>query len=355
MTRCGVSETWITGMKGDAMRKTYVVLVVAALGLMGLLHAQTAKDGAAQAPAAPTQPGPQEDGAARANAVAELGVNEGQPVDSGFVFVDGRYVEAPYRVSRRGVGLYINDVHLYDRGPWPPFRFDEVKEDPGLPPGLTTSSVFDDLRIPGKRDAWDSRKYRWLLAHYEPEEARRRFLQWIQQLPFVKKVEYRSPWDVVVEHLGGKKTYLDLTVSNYTPPTKEQVVRELDRIRGDLENRLAKGDGYLFFFGGGLEISFGKTKAARDLGLVAEILGSARTKEEKGLLLERLGVLPREETRGRDVLVNRFQPSDQLDRRVEVLVKQTGVKPRRLADLPPLPPDPVPMKPPAAVKGTAVD
>jgi len=40
--------------------------------------------------------------------VDEFGITTGRTINNGFVFVDGQYVEAPYILSRRGLGLYVN-------------------------------------------------------------------------------------------------------------------------------------------------------------------------------------------------------------------------------------------------------
>lgn len=41
-------------------------------------------------------------------AVALFGESEGAPIRTGIVFVDGRFVRPPYKVSRRGNGIFIN-------------------------------------------------------------------------------------------------------------------------------------------------------------------------------------------------------------------------------------------------------
>jgi hypothetical protein len=267
------------------------------------------------------------------------------------VFFDGRYIEAPYRVSRRGVGLFINEIRLRDLGKWPPLKVDEVTEDPGVPTGLTKNSKFDDLSIPGTPDAWHSRKFRWLMKQYAPDEARERFIEYVQSLPFVKKVEPLGHQMVMVEYYSGGKVGLNLTRSNYTPPTKDQLVKGMESSRSYLEGELAKGVCF-FFFTKGPEISCSGGKAARELGLIAEILRSARPKEEKALLLQRLGLLPGAAFGSLEKFLTSFQASDQLDRRITALVKEMGVKPRHLEDLPPQPLDPKLLVPPPAPGGT---
>jgi hypothetical protein len=46
------------------------------------------------------------------NSLKQFGVAEGKSVDNGFVFVDGRYIESPYVISRRGLSLYVNNIKI---------------------------------------------------------------------------------------------------------------------------------------------------------------------------------------------------------------------------------------------------
>lgn len=44
-----------------------------------------------------------------ADPVQALGVTHGDPVDAGFIFVDGHYLDAPYIVSQIGLEVRINN------------------------------------------------------------------------------------------------------------------------------------------------------------------------------------------------------------------------------------------------------
>jgi len=112
-----------------------------------------------------------------------FGVKKGTPVESGFVFLDGVYIEAPYSVSRRGGDIYVNDAKIEDVvGMWPPPYAED--KDPGMPPGLTKDSTFKDLDFPDRPgDSWDRKKRRWLCSHFPPEEATRRTIEYYMSLP----------------------------------------------------------------------------------------------------------------------------------------------------------------------------
>jgi hypothetical protein len=272
-------------------------------------------------------------------------------VDEGFVFLEGRYIEAPYRVDQRGGSLFINGVFLRKCAGWPLRWFKPVTEDPGVPNGLTRDSNMDDMRIPGNPpDSWDARKYRWLKANYTLDEARRLYIEYLQTLPFVKSVRPVASGLILVEHFNGKIFHTTDLIKVRTPPTKDQIVQSIEQSRRYLEKELAKGVCF-FFFAKGPEISCGRDGAARNLGLMAEILRSERPKEEKATLLRRMGLLPPGDFRGLDQFLTNFQVSDQLDKRLAALAKDMRVKPRRLEDLPPLPPDPTPLGSPPAPGG----
>lgn len=51
-------------------------------------------------------------------AITALGVTEGKAQANGFVFFDGRYIQAPYTVSRRGNGIYVNRFAVLESSEW---------------------------------------------------------------------------------------------------------------------------------------------------------------------------------------------------------------------------------------------
>jgi len=55
-------------------------------------------------------------------AITALGVTEGKAQANGFVFFDGRYIQAPYTISRRGNGLYVNRFAVLESSEWATLR-----------------------------------------------------------------------------------------------------------------------------------------------------------------------------------------------------------------------------------------
>lgn len=57
-----------------------------------------------------------------------FGVTTGEPVNEGYAFIDGSYIEPPYVVSRKGLALFINDLEIKKprRHPESPVLIDET-------------------------------------------------------------------------------------------------------------------------------------------------------------------------------------------------------------------------------------
>jgi hypothetical protein len=77
-----------------------------------------------------------------ADHVEEFGSTEGTNVNSGFLLLDGRYMPLPYKVTRRGLSVFINDLRV--DGPvikWP--ISEDWKGKPFAPP-LDRDSVLKE-------------------------------------------------------------------------------------------------------------------------------------------------------------------------------------------------------------------
>ncbi|HUS45417.1 MAG TPA: hypothetical protein VM219_05240 [Phycisphaerae bacterium] len=275
------------------------------------------------------------------NAIKELGVKEGESVDSGFIFFDGRYIDAPYTVSQRGRRLFVNEVMIYqwDRWPLPDLRVDE---DPGYPPGLTEKSIMDDVIKGNSENSPWQRKGRYLDQHFPPDVARQKLADWFRGLPFVESVEFVGRTsNIKIKMKNGKEQGVGLSPppaeSSYSWHfTNKDIVKGLEYDRNKYEAYLKKGKA-VFIFSKGHPVTMIRKKAARDLGLMTEILRSDRTKEEKIDLLQRMEFLRPPSMGGNEMfmpLITQFQASEQLEERIDQLVKETGVTPRTLQDLP---------------------
>jgi len=292
-----------------------------------------------------------------ASAVRILGVVEGKPIDSGFIFIDGRYVEAPYTVSRRGRQLFINDILIYQWAEWP-LMDRHVREDPGPPPKeYEKLTSFAEIITGNPEDVLNShldRKRRYLFEHFPKEEAKEKMMEYYRQCPFVASARFVPEWGhVKITTKSGEKE----NMNPWAPPPHtvlhwdfgaQDVLRGLESLRNSYTGSLSRNTS-LFFFGApfneyctqirpsGFYPAFWKHPG--DLKLMVEVLASARSEAEKIEILGRMDFLPSpncapREKKNYETLIRHFQPSAQLDERIAALIKQTGVTPRTVKDLP---------------------
>lgn len=260
-------------------------------------------------------------------AIKVFGTKSGKPIESGFVFKDAAYVEAPYIISRRSVDIYVNEIKVATPVRWPPVDYDDKK--PAVPTGLTRNSTFKDLEIrdcPG--DSFDRKMVRWLSRHYSKPEARGMIAEYYRTLPFVAHVEPMGDFLVVSTWNSDKKMMISIAGQPYVPPTPEELLKELERVRTQWEERLKKGD-CCFLLSSGGQLSFGSRKAAMDLAAIVQTLRSDKPKDEKTKKLQKLGLLTPDFPKKWEVLVTNFSASPQLDERVKQLRLLPGDKGER--------------------------
>lgn len=271
-----------------------------------------------------------------------LGEKVGMQVSFGFLFVDGTYLDAPYRVTRLGRRVTINGVAVkqWDRWPLPDLRVDT---DPGKPPGLTERSTLDDLRDKkNPENGFWLREYRYLFQHFPPEEARQRMAEWFRGLPFVGSATFKYDTYLVIKMKNGEEEAMGMKPPAADSPyswevTNKDVAARLDRERDRWESKLKEGGAFFFFFTKSRTVILTPKMAARDLGLIVGILRSGRSQEEKVGLLQRMELVP--PTSVDDIgmfrpLMTQFRASKQLEERIADLVKATGITPRQLKDIP---------------------
>ncbi len=256
--------------------------------------------------------------------VEVFGEKTGEPVKEGLLFVDGRYVEGPYRVAWRGASIYVNETRLRRmRIQWPPFRV-EVDRDPGMPSGLNRDSRFEDDAGPNPHR---NQKLRYLYQHYPREVAKKMMIEYFRALPYVKEVRPFEPdWSTIeIESQSGRKTLFSLpgaiSASAMRTPTRDDVIQWLERERKGLEDQL-RADMCVFSYENGLTTSVAGQKAAETLPLVVRTLQSDKGIEEKLQVLGLLGIAPPSRPKACESLVRRFTPSQHLADRIGDLRKK---------------------------------
>ncbi|MBI4646259.1 MAG: PKD domain-containing protein [Bacteroidia bacterium] len=113
------------------------------------------------------------------------------PVDTGYVFIDGEYIESPYIVEIKELTIFINDRPVSQKREWPeknPYYFDH---DLSIPPELTQNSTIDDMLKavePSEHHHYIAAKAYYLFSHFEANEAQEKIVEYVRSFPNVKSL-----------------------------------------------------------------------------------------------------------------------------------------------------------------------
>jgi hypothetical protein len=224
------------------------------------------------------------------SAVEDLGVTEGKPITNGFVFVDGKYVEPPYIVTRQGNGLLINGHLIEEPCPWPIPEISKPREsttDPKTPVsiGRDTSKYNKDLIN------YIGEKIAYLKHRYGEEAMVHKMVQVYSNLPCIAKAEQdKDPQYIIVTWVDGHVEHIRLIPPkrNMIEWTREMVLERTDRDRSQYEERLNKGDYY--FLGSAHGRMTGTADGARMvLGALLPILKTSRDANEVKVRMAQAG------------------------------------------------------------------
>jgi len=247
---------------------------------------------------------------------------EPESINSGFVFVDGSYIDAPYRVEARDLLIFINGIQITQ----PPYIGPNliVTEDPGVPPGITKEVGVNDLF----KINWEEglpyyiAKLAYLWGKYSKEEAQDKMMAYYKSLPCIKEAVRWRDDGVKLTDYKGKSCLVDLFIHDWAfkpPPTEEELQEQVEKLANIYRERFEKGDCY-FFFKKGIKLSMTERKAVNILREMCDVLldntmdNQAKTNELLGL-----GLIPAHDVDLAEMVVSNFQQNDQFDERLEAL------------------------------------
>jgi hypothetical protein len=287
-------------------------------------------------PPLPSRPSDRPSGPAtrpEADLVAEFGTSRSEPVDKAFFFWEGRYVEAPYAVERRGLEVFVNGIRVARKPPgeleWPPYDY-TVSEDPGDPPpglgpGDQTPKGVD------YRDTYWARKWRYLFLHYDRETARQKMRETYARSDQVADVSVHPllPSATVVRMKSGETRNFDALPDGWAnrgwpKPTKDQVLKAVEFTHDFYKRRLSVP--LVLAISRGTEVSCSHQQALKFLQI---LLSDKGEKEKRRLLGEHVGVRP--DDAFLKELVQTLQTSPQLARRLKVWEDEVAEEKSQLA------------------------
>ena len=203
-------------------------------------------------------------------------------INSGYVFIDGKYVESPYTVKRKKCGIYINNIKITKCHLISDKRtIIKIRKDPGSPKNI---AKMDSINVIF-RDTILEYNINYVLANYyyyygkhSDDKAMRLMKEFFQGLPNIKSVEGEETLHVTAWNGDIKMLSVRPPVPIYNKLQKKRHLRYNHNLQVDMfKERFIKG-GVSFIFpddktlDGYAQISFGATIAMDRLKKIYEIL-----------------------------------------------------------------------------------
>jgi hypothetical protein len=256
-------------------------------------------------------------------ALRDFGSQTGEAIHQGFLFLGGRYIEAPYFVERRGLDIFINGF-LVRRGPKYSPTAQEVTEDPGDPPSGSSPIPEPGTR---RRDTFWKRKWEYLSYTFDYPVAVRKMLETYGKSTEVRSVEIdpSDGIDATVTLKSGRAVPVTfLSGSRTGRQDKDGLLTGAETSMQHFGKRLRAGS--LIMTVSGCEMILGREMALDML----QVLTSSEDGETRRRLLEQKGLLmPNDPIMG--LFATQFEGSEQLVRRVEVLERMASAAKNREA------------------------
>ena len=262
-------------------------------------------------------------------------------INSGFVFVDGKYLDAPYRVEARDLAVYVNGVQASRKEVLEPYKKYCFDHDPAMPKGLTRNMSLEDcakVKEPGGQSFIDA-KMGYLFTHFGYEEAFKKAVEFYRSLPCVKSLEQDERRFWVLTENGGRKICICIASPNMRrvnkiygpggtgPEPRKYYEERVELVKQQYEQYLKDNKCLLIFiYKRGVD-TFDERECAAMLPKVIEAMRS-KTLSDKGKRdkLVSLGFFPESTNIICDKFISNFGASLQLDKRANALVEEVKKK-----------------------------
>lgn len=249
-----------------------------------------------------------------------FGSVRGQEITNGFIFVDGRYIPPPYRISSEGVEVSVNGVWLTSVAKWPPLDFTQ-KEKPELSPDITENSTIYDLRRHG-RHGYLARMIRYHKQNTPKNQVVPEIIEAYKALPFVVKVQRTGAETLDVTTNDGKVHHI-MTGSRgrdlfLNPLTHEEVAARIRNNTHHYENTLKKNGGFFVFPGFSMH-TVSPHDMKNNMPVFQLIVNGLKTLDDKISELARLKVFLIEDLSHWRSFVSNFKASPELMQRITFL------------------------------------
>ncbi len=242
-------------------------------------------------------------------------------IETGFVFLDGKYVEAPYSIERRQERILINGLVVCKLPEWP----NKIhRGDVNMPPEQRTERNSDIHEIRN----YLRRLLEYCYYSFDKKELRSRILDLVKGMPCVQRVESIRNDDIELLTYRGDRLSVSVEYSvlrrqfgkNGEILSREKVANVLERKMYVFKEGLDAGR-LLEFFSRGGEMSWNHESTLARLTQLISILRSEKTVEEKKGMLNLIGI-HEYDFEPESIMLTGFSASRQLDERVMSLMKE---------------------------------
>jgi PKD repeat protein len=183
----------------------------------------------------------------------------GKKINTGYVFIDGKYVEPPYIVKLKKRTIYINGIPITKKVEKNKIKDSpSVRKDPGIPPDIKqmdSINVIYKAKIQPYNISYMEAKLVYLYKNYSEEDAVKLTKEYLESMPNIKSVKGSKICEV--EAYNGEKRNIILTTDSFKDlknGRKKQLKSEGEDTKNVLlymadryEQRLLKGDVFFIF------------------------------------------------------------------------------------------------------------
>lgn len=244
--------------------------------------------------------------------IEEFGISDIETQEGGFLFVGGKYIEGPYAVQRKGLGVFINGNMIERPMNWPVY-IPSGNADPPLPEGINEDTSFNDDIF----NRYFIEKQAFLYKHHR-NDAAKMMEEVIRNLPFVTNAvkDTESPHILHITTNEGSQTALSLVPMRGRELSweKEDVLRRVEQRREYYQKVMTNG-GCIFLSSDGAMRRLSKGSTQSILPELAKILASDNSTKEKKEKIKALKIQFTEHCLSE--LINNFTLNSELAGRLE--------------------------------------
>lgn len=187
-------------------------------------------------------------------------VKLGKPINSGFVFIDGKYIEPPYHVKRKGYAVYINGIQVTKefKQEKNPFNYNHYL---GIPPCLNKNSSLNDLikcKEPYEKIPYLTAMSQYYYKNYKYSIAIDSIVNYLKKFPNIKRIEKNGEFYTIESYIGETQTISIGGINAQKnsriwgpggsgPTPKKEIINYVDGLIESIEYRLKQNRLYIIF------------------------------------------------------------------------------------------------------------